>query len=88
MLVQVNKIFEIYLIEHDQLHLVLFYLMNLKHLYHGKNFKKFKNKNRNKIEPFRRGRDSAGVTDRVVNQLLTELDGVETLGGNHILINN
>ena len=30
---------------------------------------------------FRRGRDSAGVTDRVVNQLLTELDGVESLGG-------
>lgn len=29
----------------------------------------------------RRGRDSAGVTDRVVNQLLTELDGVESLGG-------
>lgn len=29
---------------------------------------------------FRRGRDSAGVTDRVVNQLLTELDGVESLG--------
>ncbi|CAF4453571.1 unnamed protein product, partial [Rotaria socialis] len=28
----------------------------------------------------RRGRDSAGVTDRVVNQLLTELDGVESLG--------
>lgn len=32
---------------------------------------------------FRRGRDSAGVTDRVVNQLLTELDGVESLGGTH-----
>ncbi len=30
---------------------------------------------------YRRGRDSAGVTDRVVNQLLTELDGVESLGG-------
>ncbi|CAF0731088.1 unnamed protein product [Didymodactylos carnosus] len=28
----------------------------------------------------KRGRDSAGVTDRVVNQLLTELDGVEALG--------
>lgn len=26
---------------------------------------------------FRRGHDSTGVTDRVVNQLLTELDGVE-----------
>ena len=25
----------------------------------------------------RRGHDSTGVTDRVVNQLLTELDGVE-----------
>lgn len=30
---------------------------------------------------FRRGHDSTGVTDRVVNQLLTQLDGVETLTG-------
>ncbi|XP_072966422.1 peroxisomal ATPase PEX1 isoform X1 [Typha angustifolia] len=29
----------------------------------------------------RRGHDNTGVTDRVVNQLLTELDGVETLTG-------
>uniref|UniRef100_A0A915JUY0 AAA+ ATPase domain-containing protein n=1 Tax=Romanomermis culicivorax TaxID=13658 RepID=A0A915JUY0_ROMCU len=29
----------------------------------------------------RRGHDSTGVTDRVVNQLLTELDGVEPLDG-------
>ena len=29
----------------------------------------------------RRGHDSTGVTDRVVNQLLTELDGVEALVG-------
>lgn len=29
----------------------------------------------------RRGHDSTGVTDRVVNQLLTELDGVEALHG-------
>lgn len=29
----------------------------------------------------RRGADSTGVTDRVVNQLLTELDGVEELKG-------
>lgn len=29
----------------------------------------------------RRGHDSTGVTDRVVNQLLTELDGVESLQG-------
>ena len=28
-----------------------------------------------------RGHDSTGVTDRVVNQLLTELDGVEGLTG-------
>lgn len=28
-----------------------------------------------------RGHDSTGVTDRVVNQLLTELDGVEGLRG-------
>lgn len=31
--------------------------------------------------PCRRGHDSTGVTDRVVNQLLTQLDGVETLSG-------
>lgn len=29
----------------------------------------------------RRGHDSTGVTDRVVNQLLTQLDGVESLSG-------
>lgn len=29
----------------------------------------------------RRGHDSTGVTDRVVNQLLTQLDGVESLQG-------
>ena len=29
----------------------------------------------------RRGHDSTGVTDRVVNQLLTQLDGVEALKG-------
>ena len=29
----------------------------------------------------RRGRNSTGVTDRVVNQLLTQLDGVEPLNG-------
>lgn len=29
------------------------------------------------LHHFRRGHDSTGVTDRVVNQLLTELDGVE-----------
>jgi len=29
----------------------------------------------------RRGHDNTGVTDRVVNQLLTQLDGVETLEG-------
>lgn len=28
---------------------------------------------------YRRGHDSTGVTDRVVNQLLTQLDGVESL---------
>ena len=32
-----------------------------------------------------RGHDSTGVTDRVVNQLLTELDGVEGLKGRHRL---
>ena len=29
----------------------------------------------------RRGHDSTGVTDRVVNQMLTQLDGVEGLHG-------
>ena len=33
----------------------------------------------------RRGHDNTGVTDRVVNQLLTQLDGVESLGGVYIL---
>ncbi|XP_068236547.1 peroxisomal ATPase PEX1 [Palaemon carinicauda] len=33
----------------------------------------------------RRGHDSTGVTDRVVNQLLTQMDGVEGLSGVYIL---
>ena len=33
----------------------------------------------------RRGQDSTGVTDRVVNQLLTQLDGVEGLEGVWVL---
>ncbi|NXB46623.1 PEX1 factor, partial [Leucopsar rothschildi] len=33
----------------------------------------------------RRGHDNTGVTDRVVNQLLTELDGVEGLQGVYVL---
>ena len=33
----------------------------------------------------RRGHDNTGVTDRVVNQLLTQLDGVEVLEGVYIL---
>ncbi|XP_077987933.1 peroxisomal ATPase PEX1-like [Glandiceps talaboti] len=33
----------------------------------------------------RRGHDSTGVTDRVVNQLLTQLDGVESLDGVYVL---
>jgi len=33
----------------------------------------------------RRGQDSTGVTDRVVNQLLCELDGVESLSGVFVL---
>lgn len=31
----------------------------------------------------RRGHDNTGVTDRVVNQLLTQLDGVEGLQGSN-----
>jgi len=33
----------------------------------------------------RRGHDNTGVTDRVVNQLLTELDGIEALNGVAVL---
>ena len=33
----------------------------------------------------RRGHDSTGVTDRVVNQLLTQMDGVEGLEGVYII---
>lgn len=33
----------------------------------------------------RRGHDTTGVTDRVVNQLLTQLDGVEVLQGVYVL---
>ncbi|XP_052784085.1 peroxisomal ATPase PEX1-like [Mya arenaria] len=33
----------------------------------------------------RRGHDNTGVTDRVVNQLLTQLDGVEGLNGVYVL---
>ncbi len=33
----------------------------------------------------RRGHDSTGVTDRVVNQLLTQLDGVESFQGIYVL---
>ena len=32
-----------------------------------------------------RGHDSTGVTDRVVNQLLTEMDGAEGLTGVYVL---
>nr|XP_060638244.1 peroxisomal ATPase PEX1 [Anolis sagrei ordinatus] len=33
----------------------------------------------------RRGHDNTGVTDRVVNQLLTQLDGIESLEGVYVL---
>ena len=33
----------------------------------------------------RRGHDSTGVTDRIVNQLLTEMDGAEGLDGVYVL---
>ena len=32
-----------------------------------------------------RGHDSTGVTDRVVNQLLTQMDGAEGLEGVYVL---
>lgn len=35
-----------------------------------------------------RGHDSTGVTDRVVNQLLTELDGVEGLKGQYFVFSS
>ena len=34
---------------------------------------------------FFRGHDSTGVTDRVVNQMLTQMDGVEGLDGVYVL---
>ncbi len=33
----------------------------------------------------RRGHDTTGVTDRVVNQLLTQMDGVEALKGVYVM---
>ena len=33
----------------------------------------------------RRGHDSTGVTDRVVNQMLTQMDGAEGLDGVYVL---
>lgn len=33
------------------------------------------------MKTFRRGHDITGVTDRVVNQFLTQLDGIESLTG-------
>lgn len=33
----------------------------------------------------RRGHDSTGVTDRIVNQLLTQLDGVEEIKGSYLI---
>lgn len=32
-----------------------------------------------------RGHDSTGVTDRVVNQMLTQMDGAEGLAGVYVL---
>ncbi len=37
------------------------------------------------ISSHSRGHDNTGVTDRVVNQLLTQLDGVESLQGVYVL---
>lgn len=37
------------------------------------------------LPSFRRGHDNTGVTDRVVNQMLTQLDGVEALQGVYVL---
>lgn len=34
---------------------------------------------------FPRGHDSTGVTDRVVNQMLTQMDGAEGLDGVYVL---
>lgn len=43
--------------------------------------------NRDKITPYNciRGHDSTGVTDRVVNQMLTQMDGAEGLEGVYVL---
>ena len=37
------------------------------------------------IKLFSRGHDSTGVTDRVVNQMLTQMDGAEGLDGVYVL---
>lgn len=37
------------------------------------------------VHLFYRGHDSTGVTDRVVNQMLTEMDGAEGLEGVYVL---
>ena len=38
------------------------------------------------LHPYRhRGHDSTGVTDRVVNQMLTQMDGAEGLDGVYVL---
>lgn len=37
------------------------------------------------LTPFSRGHDSTGVTDRVVNQMLTQMDGAEGLEGVYVL---
>ena len=41
--------------------------------------------NTNALLPFKSGHDSTGVTDRVVNQLLTLMDGAEGLDGVYVL---
>jgi hypothetical protein len=37
------------------------------------------------VQLFFRGHDSTGVTDRVVNQMLTQMDGAEGLDGVYVL---
>lgn len=37
------------------------------------------------IDDYIRGHDSTGVTDRVVNQMLTQMDGAEGLDGVYVL---
>ena len=85
---QVKNPYGIYLKEHKLLNLVCYFLMSLILLHHeGKKEKKKKIQAQHETENYyyHRGHDSTGVTDRVVNQMLTQMDGAEGLDGVYVL---